>query len=100
MLADDRHLEVGGTVAAERAGKRIPVKARGDGSPARLREHVAPAGRRDAPALDVGARKLAPVIEQLGISFLQRAQLGLDERVDVAQQGCEVRGNRPLQWGL
>src|SRR4051794_29476428 len=94
VLTHDRHREVREVAAADRRRERELVEAGGDRAPARLGEHLAPALGRDAPALDVRARELAPVVEELGVLLLQRLDLALDELVDVDEQLLYVFGNR------
>ena len=74
--------------------ERELVEAGRDRAAARLGQHLAPALGGDAAALDVRARELAPVVEELGVGVLERLELALDELVDVDEQLLHVFGDR------
>ena len=101
VLADDRHREVRAAAAAE-----LARAARSASRPARSarRDHLLAAGpptrARGMPAaLEVGARVLAPVVEEarvVALGFQRRASRVCDEGVDLLQQRGHVLGHRSL----
>ena len=75
VLADDRHLEVARVVTAVLRGERVPQPAGRVGPPAHLGQELLPLAPGDTAVLEVGARVLAPVVEEpdVVVGLLQRA---------------------------
>ena len=70
VLADDRHLEVGGVAAAELGRQRQPQPPGRVGPAAHLAQQLLPLRARDAAVLEVGAGPLAPVVEEADVVVL------------------------------
>src|SRR6185312_12177599 len=95
MLADDRHGEVGAVLAAELPGQAEAHVARLVGAPLHLGQQLLPFVARLAVIVPVGAGMLAAVVEEADVVVraLERPNLALDELVELAQVGRDLRGN-------
>ena len=78
---------------AQLLGERIAVQAGGIGAPDHLPQEVLPGPRGLTPALHVGAREFAPVVEEFGVFGLERRDFAHDERVDLEQQALGIVRN-------
>ena len=95
VLADDRHLEVARVVPAVLRGQRPPQPARRRRRAGASRAAGPPSPARDAAGLEVGARVLAPVVEEpdVVVCLLERPDLALDELVDRVERRGDLRRN-------
>ena len=98
VLADDRHLEVGGVAAAELGRQGEAEPAGGVGPAPHLAQQRLPLRAGDAAVLEVGARPLAPMVEEplVVVLGLQRRDLALDEVVDLVERLLDAVGHREV----
>lgn len=84
MVAYHGHVEVGAVPAPELGRQWVAEVAGAVGPAAHLTEQLLPLLAGDTSVLEVGARPLAPVVEELNVLRLQRLDLALDEVVELA----------------
>ena len=96
MLADDRHGQVGPVLATELLGKRVAQVAGRVGSAAHLGQQRLPLLSRSAPPVPVRAGVFAAVVEELRMFALERLDLRLDERIELAEFLAYVVRNRKV----
>ena len=75
----------------ELGGQRVAQQAGGVRAALRLAEQLLPFAYRRAAILDVGAGELAAVVEVLRVLLLERADLALDECVELVEERLDVR---------
>lgn len=68
----------------------------GIGAPAHLTQQLFPLLARRAAVLPVGARKLAPMIEELHVVAFERFDLAFDEFVECGELVLDVCRNREV----
>ena len=96
VLADDGHAEVRAVLAAVLLRERVAVVAGGVGAAPRLARAAAPTRAfGQAAAVPVGARVLAPVVEEADVVvlLLERLDLALDELVELVEVVGQVLGD-------
>ena len=98
MLPDDRHSQVGAVHTAVLHREGVTVKAGVVGTAPCFGEQRLPFLAGQAAAVSVGPGVLAPVIEKPDVVVLplQRADLTLDELIDLREQAGEVLGEREI----
>ncbi len=88
VLADDRHLQVAGPVAAVLGRERPPQPAGRISGAAHLTQQVLPLLAWYAVVLEVGSSPLPAVVEEphVVVALLERNDLGLDERIEPVER--------------
>ena len=86
MLPDHRHLQVRALRSTQLSWQCESVQPRCVGPAHHLDQQLLPGRNGDSAVLGIGARELAPVVEELRMLFLERDDLALDEFVDLDQQ--------------
>ena len=92
VLPDDGHLQIGGVLAPELGWQGQPEPSRGVGPAPHLGQELLPLQARDAPVFEVGARPLAPMVEEpdVVVGLLQGLDLGLDESIEIIERLLNV----------
>ncbi|MNP44336.1 hypothetical protein D3C76_1381930 [compost metagenome] len=93
VIANHRHRQVAGTLAAVGFRQRIAQVAGTVGTAARLGEQRLPFRARQSLIVEIGTRPFAAVIEEalVVVLRLQRLDLGDDEVVQRVQVGLQFR---------
>ena len=91
MLADRRDRQIGGCLTAAGFGQAVAQMARAVGAALHLDDQCAPFRARTSVLLPIGARVLAPMVEELHVLALERLDLRLDEGVEFGEFGRYFR---------
>ena len=91
MLADRRDRQIGGCLTAAGFGQAVAEMPGAVGATLHLDDQRAPFRAWTPVLLPIGARILAPMVEELHVFALQRLDLGLDESVEFREFGRYFR---------